>query len=141
MSLSPNHSFKGVIDIPPYLNYFAIKNICHAKVWEKIACYLSSNNIKYWIQIFLYLEQNFRMNLWNLVVFFRNLLNQILISSFFYFLVHTLPNLTVLSLSGCSKITDDGIELIAENLRKLRSLDISWWVMLFFQILTLLPTF
>jgi len=40
--------------------------------------------------------------------------------------VHTLPNLTVLSLSGCSKITDDGIELIAENLRKLRSLDISW---------------
>ena len=40
--------------------------------------------------------------------------------------VHTLPNLTVLSLSGCSKITDDGIELIAENLRKLRSLDVSW---------------
>ena len=40
--------------------------------------------------------------------------------------VHTLPNLTVLSLSGCSKITDDGIELIAENLRKLRSLDLSW---------------
>ena len=43
-----------------------------------------------------------------------------------FFAVHTLPNLTVLSLSGCSKITDDGIELIAENLRKLRSLDISW---------------
>ena len=43
-----------------------------------------------------------------------------------YFSVHTLPNLTVLSLSGCSKITDDGIELIAENLRKLRSLDLSW---------------
>ena len=42
------------------------------------------------------------------------------------FAVHTLPNLTVLSLSGCSKITDDGIELIAENLRKLRSLDLSW---------------
>lgn len=40
--------------------------------------------------------------------------------------MHTLPNLTVLSLSGCSKITDDGIELIAENLRKLRSLDVSW---------------
>ncbi len=32
----------------------------------------------------------------------------------------------MLSLSGCSKITDDGIELIAENLRKLRSLDVSW---------------
>jgi len=45
---------------------------------------------------------------------------------FHFFPVHTLPNLTVLSLSGCSKITDDGIELIAENLRKLRSLDISW---------------
>ena len=44
----------------------------------------------------------------------------------FIFSVHTLPNLTVLSLSGCSKITDDGIELIAENLRKLRSLDLSW---------------
>ena len=44
----------------------------------------------------------------------------------FAFAVHTLPNLTVLSLSGCSKITDDGIELIAENLRKLRSLDLSW---------------
>ena len=43
-----------------------------------------------------------------------------------FFPVHTLPNLTVLSLSGCSKITDDGIELIAENLRKLRSLDLSW---------------
>ena len=42
------------------------------------------------------------------------------------FIVHTLPNLTVLSLSGCSKVTDDGIELIAENLRKLRSLDVSW---------------
>ncbi|XP_042867903.1 F-box/LRR-repeat protein 16-like [Penaeus japonicus] len=40
--------------------------------------------------------------------------------------VHSLPNLTVLSLSGCSKITDDGVELIAENLRKLRSLDLSW---------------
>ncbi|KAJ8972988.1 hypothetical protein NQ317_019019 [Molorchus minor] len=35
-------------------------------------------------------------------------------------------NLTVLSLSGCSKITDDGVELIAENLQKLRSLDLSW---------------
>ena len=33
--------------------------------------------------------------------------------------VHSLPNLTILSLSGCSKVTDDGIELIAENLRKL----------------------
>jgi len=40
--------------------------------------------------------------------------------------VHSLPNLTVLSLSGCSKITDDGVELIAENLQKLRSLDLSW---------------
>jgi hypothetical protein len=40
--------------------------------------------------------------------------------------VHSLPNLTVLSLSGCSKITDDGVELVAENLPKLRSLDISW---------------
>ncbi|XP_037800319.1 uncharacterized protein LOC119595225 [Penaeus monodon] len=40
--------------------------------------------------------------------------------------LHSLPNLTVLSLSGCSKITDDGVELIAENLRKLRSLDLSW---------------
>ena len=47
-------------------------------------------------------------------------------TSKFMFSVHTLPNLTVLSLSGCSKITDDGIELIAENLRKLRSLDVSW---------------
>ena len=41
-------------------------------------------------------------------------------------LVHSLPNLTILSLSGCSKVTDDGIELIAENLRKLVSLDLSW---------------
>jgi F-box and leucine-rich repeat protein 16 len=40
--------------------------------------------------------------------------------------VHSLPNLTVLSLSGCSKITDDGVELIAENLQKLRALDLSW---------------
>lgn len=40
--------------------------------------------------------------------------------------VHSLPNLTILSLSGCSKITDDGVELIAENLQKLRSLDLSW---------------
>jgi F-box and leucine-rich repeat protein 16 len=37
-----------------------------------------------------------------------------------------LPHLTVLSLSGCSKITDDGVELIAENLQKLRALDLSW---------------
>lgn len=42
------------------------------------------------------------------------------------FIVHSLPNLTVLSLSGCSKVTDDGVELIAENLQKLRSLDLSW---------------
>ncbi|TTJ38832.1 F-box/LRR-repeat protein 16 [Bagarius yarrelli] len=54
-------------------------------------------------------------------------------------MVHSLPNLTALSLSGCSKITDDGVELVAENLRKLRSgsfpldlfslssfLDLSW---------------
>lgn len=40
--------------------------------------------------------------------------------------VHSLPHLTVLSLSGCSKVTDDGIELIAENLQKLRALDLSW---------------
>lgn len=40
--------------------------------------------------------------------------------------VHSLPNLTVLSLSGCSKVTDDGIELIAENLPRLRCLDLSW---------------
>lgn len=32
----------------------------------------------------------------------------------------------MLSLSGCSKITDDGVELIAENLQKLRALDLSW---------------
>lgn len=43
-----------------------------------------------------------------------------------YFSVHSLPHLTVLSLSGCSKVTDDGIELIAENLQKLRALDLSW---------------
>lgn len=42
------------------------------------------------------------------------------------FLVHSLPHLTVLSLSGCSKVTDDGVELIAENLQKLRALDLSW---------------
>lgn len=42
------------------------------------------------------------------------------------FSVHSLPNLTVLSLSGCSKVTDDGVELITENLRRLRSLDLSW---------------
>lgn len=46
--------------------------------------------------------------------------------SFFFLAVHSLPHLTVLSLSGCSKITDDGIELIAENLQKLRALDLSW---------------
>ncbi|XP_053956258.1 F-box/LRR-repeat protein 20-like [Anastrepha ludens] len=40
--------------------------------------------------------------------------------------VHSLPHLTVLSLSGCSKLTDDGVELIAENLQKLRALDLSW---------------
>lgn len=44
----------------------------------------------------------------------------------FLFAVHSLPHLTVLSLSGCSKVTDDGIELIAENLQKLRALDLSW---------------
>ncbi|CAJ0952852.1 unnamed protein product [Ranitomeya imitator] len=36
--------------------------------------------------------------------------------------VHSLPNLTVLSLS----VTDDGVELVAENLRRLRGLDLSW---------------
>lgn len=40
--------------------------------------------------------------------------------------VHSLPNLTVLSLSGCSKVTDEGVELLAENLPRLRSLDLSW---------------
>lgn len=45
---------------------------------------------------------------------------------FYFFAVHSLPHLTVLSLSGCSKITDDGVELIAENLQKLRALDLSW---------------
>ena len=43
----------------------------------------------------------------------------ILFSLNIHLAVHSLPNLTILSLSGCSKITDDGIELIAENLRKL----------------------
>ena len=47
-------------------------------------------------------------------------------SYYILFSVHSLPNLTILSLSGCSKVTDDGIELIAENLRKLVSLDLSW---------------
>lgn len=47
-------------------------------------------------------------------------------STFLPFTVHSLPHLTVLSLSGCSKITDDGVELIAENLQKLRALDLSW---------------
>ncbi|KAI8426215.1 hypothetical protein MSG28_005136 [Choristoneura fumiferana] len=41
-------------------------------------------------------------------------------------LMHSLPNLTVLSLSGCSKVTDEGVELVAENLPRLRSLDLSW---------------
>ncbi|KAJ0178243.1 hypothetical protein K1T71_006066 [Dendrolimus kikuchii] len=40
--------------------------------------------------------------------------------------IHSLPNLTVLSLSGCSKVTDEGVELLAENLPRLRSLDLSW---------------
>lgn len=48
------------------------------------------------------------------------------VSSFVDSAVHSLPHLTVLSLSGCSKITDDGVELIAENLQKLRALDLSW---------------
>ena len=34
--------------------------------------------------------------------------------------------MTVLSLSGCSKITDDGVEVLSENLRQLKSLDLSW---------------
>ena len=41
-------------------------------------------------------------------------------------IVNALPNLTVLGLSGCSKISDDGVELLAENLRRLRVLDLSW---------------
>lgn len=40
--------------------------------------------------------------------------------------MHSLPNLTVLSLSGCSKVTDEGVELVAENLPRLRALDLSW---------------
>lgn len=48
------------------------------------------------------------------------------LSFFCIIAVHSLPHLTVLSLSGCSKVTDDGIELIAENLQKLRALDLSW---------------
>lgn len=43
-------------------------------------------------------------------------------------IVHSLPALTDLSLSGCTKITDDGVELLAENLRNLRVLDLSWSV-------------
>lgn len=45
---------------------------------------------------------------------------------YIFIAVHSLPHLTVLSLSGCSKLTDDGVELIAENLQKLRALDLSW---------------
>nr|KAG5687383.1 hypothetical protein BaRGS_019887 [Batillaria attramentaria] len=41
-------------------------------------------------------------------------------------IVNALPNLTVLGLSGCSKVSDDGVELLAENLRRLRVLDLSW---------------
>lgn len=54
--------------------------------------------------------------------------NNLVDAVFLFFLsaVHSLPHLTVLSLSGCSKITDDGVELIAENLQKLRALDLSW---------------
>lgn len=51
---------------------------------------------------------------------------KLIISLFVQFTVHSLPHLTVLSLSGCSKVTDDGVELIAENLQKLRALDLSW---------------
>jgi Leucine Rich repeat len=61
---------------------------------------------------------------------FVYLLGRIIFVLVFVFLllaaVHSLPHLTVLSLSGCSKITDDGVELIAENLQKLRALDLSW---------------
>lgn len=61
--------------------------------------------------------------MWNTV-----LLCSVLIKMFYLNLVtvHSLPNLTVLSLSGCSKVTDEGVELIAENLQKLRVLDLSW---------------
>ncbi|XP_076444409.1 uncharacterized protein LOC143282607 [Babylonia areolata] len=41
-------------------------------------------------------------------------------------IVNALPNLTVLGLSGCSKVSDDGVELVAEHLRRLRVLDLSW---------------
>lgn len=41
-------------------------------------------------------------------------------------IVHNLPALTEISLAGCTKITDDGVELLAENLRNLRVLDLSW---------------
>lgn len=54
------------------------------------------------------------------------LYNAIIITVYLVLAVHSLPHLTVLSLSGCSKVTDDGIELIAENLQRLRALDLSW---------------
>ena len=41
-------------------------------------------------------------------------------------IVSGLPTLRHLSLSGCSKITDEGIEILAENLTHLRTLDLSW---------------
>lgn len=44
----------------------------------------------------------------------------------YIFSVVSLPNLTVLSLSGCSKVTDKGVEVVAENLPRLRALDLSW---------------
>lgn len=57
----------------------------------------------------------------------RNIIQEISPNSIIYVsLVHSLPNLTVLSLSGCSKVTDEGVELLAENLPRLRSLDLSW---------------
>ncbi|CAG0921504.1 unnamed protein product [Notodromas monacha] len=41
-------------------------------------------------------------------------------------LTGALSNLTSLSLSGCSKISDEGIEVIAEHMRRLKCLDLSW---------------
>lgn len=56
----------------------------------------------------------------------NHFLLSIILFSLIIIAVNSLPHLTVLSLSGCSKLTDDGVELIAENLQKLRALDLSW---------------
>lgn len=84
--------------------------------------------------MFVFLEETFRMPKNSCHINFAtsesetemHLFTNILIFILVIFAVHSLPHLTVLSLSGCSKITDDGVELIAENLQKLRALDLSW---------------